>query len=75
MRVFEKFNNENGEICPICKTSKEIETILVPIEGTESNNNIQAIQVHTDCIQSSISYNKDRDSIYINKYFDIISDN
>ncbi len=49
MRVFSSFNSENGEICPVCKTSTDRETHLVPVPGTESNGNVECKQVHVKC--------------------------
>ena len=49
MRVFKGFNGSDGIVCPVCHTSKNVETVLVPIPGTESGNNIEAVQVHKKC--------------------------
>lgn len=49
MRIFEEFNSSNGETCPICKTSKNESTVLVPIPGTEDDGIVECRQVHEDC--------------------------
>ena len=49
MRVFEHFNAAGGDVCPICKTANDTDTILVPIPGTEDGNIVQAKQVHKKC--------------------------
>jgi hypothetical protein len=48
MKVFKQFNSD-GPVCPICKTRKNGETVLVPIKGSEDGNNMQAEQVHLKC--------------------------
>ena len=50
MRVFERFNQHGKDVCPICKTNECKQTVLVIVDGTESGNVIEAIQVHLDCI-------------------------
>ena len=47
MRVFAHFNSTRP--CPICGTCDDKETILIEISGTQEDNNIQALQVHTEC--------------------------
>ena len=49
MRVFKRFNDSNGDVCPVCKTAAQRETVLVPIPGTEKGKNIQCTQVHKEC--------------------------
>lgn len=65
MKTFEKFNSANNDVCPICGTSEENETLLVPIIGTEDGNICQAIQVHTECFQSNYVYDKEKQIIYV----------
>lgn len=51
MRVFEHPNLNNGDWkCPICNTAEDKEVVLVGIEGTQEGNNMQAEQIHLDCI-------------------------
>ena len=54
-RIFEdcEFDKE----CPICKTKKKGDGILIGIDGTEKGNNIQADLVHTDCLNLRIYNN------------------
>ena len=49
MRVFEGFNGRCDVVCPVCKTAKNVETVLVPIPGTEDGNIVEAKQVHKKC--------------------------
>lgn len=51
MRSFKHFNNSGDSKCPVCNTNEDKETVLIGIEGTEDGGNIQAIQVHLDCIE------------------------
>ena len=64
MRTFEHYNQSGDDVCPICGTNKDEEIVLIPIMGTESGNNIQAIQVHTECLQKNLSYDKSMHIIY-----------
>lgn len=48
MREFKHPNMLNFE-CPICKTSKDLPVVLVPIPGTEDGNIVEARQIHSDC--------------------------
>lgn len=50
MRVFKKPNTSGGWKCPICKTDDEKEVVLVGIAGTQEGRNIEAEQVHLDCL-------------------------
>lgn len=49
MRVFDHFNAASGQVCPVCKTAKDCETVLVPIPGTEDDGICEAMQVHKKC--------------------------
>jgi hypothetical protein len=49
MRTFEHFNSSFGDKCPVCKTAKDTETVLVPIPGTDNGNICEARQVHKKC--------------------------
>lgn len=53
MRTFEHFSKGN-HICPICGTDDDKETMLIGIIGTEEGKNIQAAQVHTQCLQEGM---------------------
>jgi hypothetical protein len=37
-------------VCPICKTNKDGKTVLIPILNTHIENNIEARQVHLECL-------------------------
>ena len=49
MRTFEHFNASFDAICPICKTNKDAETVLIPIPGTEDDGIVEAQQMHKKC--------------------------
>jgi hypothetical protein len=51
MRIFNHFNQSNDDICPICRTNEDKETVLIPIPGTEEGNLLEAIQMHLDCLK------------------------
>ncbi|RMG79791.1 MAG: hypothetical protein D6707_07535 [Bacteroidetes bacterium] len=46
--MFEHFNQTTN--CPICNTNKDGKAVLIPIEGTEDDGIMEAMQVHLDCI-------------------------
>ena len=68
MRIFKKGNWEGTKaVCPICKTQKKGEVILVAIEGsgddmTKEFCNYEAVQVHLECLDLWIT--KDKKIIY-----------
>ena len=62
MRTFEHFNSKVP--CPICGTTDDKETILIGIVGTQEGFNIQAVQVHTACLEQNILYSKEMGFIY-----------
>jgi len=45
-----KHFNSIGDPCPVCKTKENKETTLIPIAGTQKDHNVEAMQVHVDCI-------------------------
>ncbi len=49
MTAFDHFPEERE--CPFCRTNEDKKTCLIPIDGTDSGNNCEAIAVHVDCIQ------------------------
>jgi hypothetical protein len=57
MRSFKQGNwdpkNATGDkiVCPVCKTDKKGEVVLLPIRGKQKGNNCQAIQVHLSCLE------------------------
>jgi len=50
MKIFEHFN-QGGQPCIVCGTLDDKETTLIGIDGTEDGGNMQALQVHVDCIE------------------------
>jgi len=50
MRVFKEPNLSDKWKCPICKTNKKEEVVLIPIVGTKEGNTVQAEQFHLSCI-------------------------
>lgn len=59
MRIFEHFNGSHGHICPVCKTSKDCETVLVPIPETENDGICEVKQIHKKCYDLMVEMNKD----------------
>ena len=57
MRTFEHFNASNNDVCPICHSAKDCETVLVPIPGTEKDGIVEAKQVHKKCYDLFIEMN------------------
>jgi hypothetical protein len=49
MRTFKGFNSSNGDVCPVCHTSKDIETVLIPLPWTEDDGICEAKQMHKMC--------------------------
>jgi len=58
LRVFEGFNPV-GEACPVCHGRKNVETVLVPIPGTEDGSVMQARQVHKKCYDLLVEMGED----------------
>lgn len=56
MKIFKTPNSGADWKCPVCKTNDVKPVVLVGIAGTEEGNNIQAEQIHLDCIE--LSYDK-----------------
>lgn len=51
MLVFANFDASHGDTCPICGTAKNVETVLVPVPGTEDGGIVDAKQIHKKCIE------------------------
>lgn len=49
INVWPGFNASHDALCPICRTNKNVETVLVPIPGTERDGIVEAKQVHLKC--------------------------
>jgi len=58
MRVFKEFNGSHGDVCPICGTSKKVETVLVPMPWTEDDGIVEAKQMHKKCYELFIEMNE-----------------
>ena len=62
MRVFKKGNWSQGGVCPICKTDKEGEVVLVGVVGTQDGYNMEAEQFHVDCLD--LVYDKEHQVLF-----------
>jgi hypothetical protein len=67
MRVF-KEGNWGGDICPICRTTKDGEVVLVGIHGTQEGHNMQAQQIHLDCIELTLYKGQDGSTMIAQKF-------
>lgn len=61
MRIFEHPNKEMNWRCPICGKDTDKPVVLAGIYGTEDGGNIQAEQIHLDCID--LTYYKDMNAL------------
>ena len=59
MRVFDEFNSAHGATCPVCKTSKNAPTVLVPIPDTEDDGIVECSQVHKKCYDLVLEMNSE----------------
>lgn len=50
MKIFKHANLSGKSTCLLCGEAKDKPVILVGIVGTESGGNMEARQVHVDCI-------------------------
>jgi len=62
MRTFPHRNTSGKDVCPICKSNKDGETVLIAIEGIQEGHIAQAIQVHLECLD--LQWNKQHNFIY-----------
>ena len=53
MRIFDHPNMTNFK-CPICGTNDDKSVVLVGIAGTEDDGNIEATQVHLNCLELAV---------------------
>jgi hypothetical protein len=65
MRIFEKPNLSNNWKCIICDKGDEKPVVLVGICGTEDGGNMQAEQVHVDCLDLFLDKNMSKDTLVI----------
>jgi rubredoxin len=64
MSIFSQYPQD--EICPICKTNKNKETILIPISsGAQKDNLVECVPFHLQCVLQNLRYSKDINIIYI----------
>jgi hypothetical protein len=64
MKTFEHPNTSNEWACPICKTNEDKPIVLIPIDGTEDGNIMEAEQFHLHCIE--LRLNKEYKVLYQN---------
>jgi len=57
-KIFEHGNWSHNEQCPICGTDDDRRVVLIRILGTEDGQNMQAVQVHLDCLLDALRYVK-----------------
>ena len=52
MKIFEHMNTngKNGK-CYVCGKKDDKPVVLIGIDGTEDDSNVEAVQVHVDCIE------------------------
>jgi len=62
MRIFKEPNLSNDWKCPICHKADKKEVVLIGIAGTESNGNVEAEQIHLDCI--TLVYDKQHEVLF-----------
>jgi hypothetical protein len=64
-RTFDHFPPERK--CPICGDSEDGECVLVGIQGTQADGNIEAVPVHLSCLSNPkrYLYNRDANVIYV----------
>lgn len=61
-RTFDHF--PETDICPVCKTSNDGVTVLIPIDGTGEDNICQAAPLHLKCAVAK-HYDKEHGLFYI----------
>lgn len=50
MKIFKHANLSEKDTCLVCQLPEDKPVVLVGIVGTEERNNMQAKQVHVDCL-------------------------
>ena len=51
MRTFQAMNTSTPEPCPVCKTQKPGEVVLIGLAGTLEGNIMKARQFHLTCLE------------------------
>lgn len=59
MPSFKGFNSSSGKVCPVCKTNKNCETVLVPITETKCDGIVECMQVHKKCYKLFMEMNSE----------------
>jgi hypothetical protein len=54
MKTFKEFNQSDGVACPVCKTTKNVETVLVPNPEYDEDEIMECLQVHKKCFDLMI---------------------
>lgn len=62
MKIFKKINANSEEPCPICKTKKNKPVFLIPIQEKQKGFDVEAIQIHVDCL--NLWYSEETNMIY-----------
>jgi len=62
MRAFEHPNIGADWKCIICGTNTDKPVVLIGITGTEDDGNMQAEQIHLECIE--LEFNKEHGLLY-----------
>ena len=57
-QLLENYPQGIGCVCPVCGTSNNEVTILVPIHEKTFEYGLEAIPVHVECILQNIEYSK-----------------
>lgn len=58
MEVYNNF--PSGNICPVCGTNIDAQTLMVPVDNSKKNDglSIETIPTHLVCILDNIRYSK-----------------
>jgi len=70
MKIFEHMNTDDK--CPICGTNEDKPVTLIGVVGTEEDNNMEAVQIHIDCLDL-LYYPKETDfnsGLIVQRIFD-----
>jgi hypothetical protein len=51
MRIFQHANLSGEDTCLVCEKADDKPVVLIGVIGTEDGHNMQARQVHVDCIE------------------------
>lgn len=62
MRTFKTMNTIAKHVCPVCKTQKAGEVVLIGIVGTEKDGIMESEQFHLACLE--LLYDKEKGFVY-----------